>query len=143
MKQSGQEFQKMEKRSIARRHLVFYLRVYDGMGIEILGHLADISTRGIMLVSEKPIKTGRDFRLRIKLPKEVVGRDEIVIEATSCWSKRDSNPDFYITGFEIAELEGDLEKQIGRLIKDFSMEESLETNNADTPACNLTHTTGR
>jgi len=126
-----------------RRHLVFYLRVFDGISNEILGHLADISTRGIMVVSEKLIKPGREFRLRLKLPKEVSGRDEIFLEAMSCWSKQDSNPEFYMTGFEIAGLEADLEKQIHLLIRDFSMEESAATNNVDTPACNLTHTTGR
>jgi hypothetical protein len=143
MTQSEQESQKAEKRSMQRRHLVFYLRVFDGMSNEILGHLADISTRGIMLVSEKPIKPGRDFRLRLKLPKEVSGRDEILLDAVSCWSKQDSNPDFHLTGFEIAGLEADLEKQMHVLIRDFSLEESAATNNSDMPACNLTHTTGR
>ncbi len=143
MKEKGQEFQKQENRSIERRHLVFYLRVFDGMSSKIIGHLTDISTGGLMLVSEKVIKADRDFRLRIKLPKEVVGRDEIVIEAKSCWSKCDSNPDFFISGFSIVGLDADLEKQIQLLVRDFSMEESLLKNNADRPACNLTHTTGR
>lgn len=142
MEEKEQESQKQEKRSIERRHLVFYLRVFDGMSSKIIGHLADISTGGLMLLSEKAIKVDRDFRLRLKLPKEVVGRDEIVIEATSCWSKRDSNPDFFVTGFKIAGLEADIEKQIRILVRDFSMEEGLLKNDASRPACNLTHTAG-
>ncbi len=143
MTEQGQESEKREKRAIERRHLVFYLRVFDELSSKIIGHLADISAGGIMLVSEKAIKVDKDFRLRIKLPKEVVGRGEIVIDATSCWARPDSNPDFFVTGFKITALEADLEKQIQILVRDFSMEESLPKNNADTPACNLTHTTGR
>ena len=143
MTQKKQMSRQPEKRAIERRHLVFYLRVFDGTSNNILGHLADISTTGIMLVSEKAIKTDRDYRLRIKLPKEVVGRDEIIIDAKSCWSKPDCNPDFFISGFRISGLEADLEKQIHLLVRDFSMEESLLTQDTETPACNLTHTTGR
>ena len=72
-----------EKRAIARRHLVFYLRVFEDSTGKILGHLADISTNGIMLVSEKKIPVDRDYRLRIRLPKEVSGREELTFSATS------------------------------------------------------------
>ena len=132
-----------EKRAIPRRHLVFYLRVFDGASGKILGHLADISEMGIMLVSEKKIKPERDFRMKIKLPKEVSGREELSFSATSCWCKQDSNPDFYLCGFQITGLKSDLGAQIRALIRDFSMEESLQPDKEEPPACSLTHTTGR
>jgi hypothetical protein len=134
---------KKEKRAIARRHLVFYLRVFDGSSARIIGHLADISPRGIMLVSEKKIKTQRVFQLRVKLPKEFSGREELIFSATSRWTRRDSNPDFYITGFEMTGLDREVGAQIKALIKDFSMEQSLQPDKEEPPACSLTHTTGR
>ena len=133
----------IEKRAIARRHLVFYLRVFDEATGKILGHLADISEQGIMLVSEKKIKAERDFRMKIKLPKEVSGREELTFSATSCWCKQDSNPDFYICGFRITGFDHELGEQIQALIQDFSMEESLQLEKEKPPACSLTHTTGR
>jgi len=143
MTQTEKKSRQPEKRTIERRHLVFYLRVFDGTSNKIIGHLVNISAGGIMLVSEKPIKTNREYRLRIKLPKEVVGRDEITIDATSCWSKPDSNPDFFVNGFRITRLNSDLEKKIHLLVRDFSMEDSMLTDDSEPPACNLTHTTGR
>lgn len=143
MASKEQAGQKTEKRAIARRHLVFYLRVFDGTSDKIMGHLADISTKGIMLVSEKKIKTQSEHRLRIKLPKEFLGREELSFTATSRWCLRDSNPDFYITGFEITGVSNEIGAQIKALIRDFSMEDSLQPDKEEPPACSLTHTTGR
>lgn len=128
---------------MARRHLVFYLRVFDGASSRIIGHLADISTGGIMLVSEKKIKIENEYQLRIKLPKEFSGREELIFTAISRWCQRDSNPDFYITGLEITGVGSEILDQIKGLIKDFSMEESLQPDKEESPACSLTHTTGR
>lgn len=132
-----------EKRKVARRHLVFYLRVFDGMSNRVLGHLADISTRGAMLISDVPITENQEYRLRMRLPREIAGKDEILLQATSRWCKRDTNPDFYVSGFRIKGLDPDHEESIRQLVEDFSVEDTLETNNSDHPACNLTHTKGR
>ncbi|HIQ37967.1 MAG TPA: hypothetical protein EYH36_08250 [Desulfocapsa sulfexigens] len=43
----------VEKRGVVRRHLVFYLRIFDGMSSRVLGHLMDISPSGLMLLSDE------------------------------------------------------------------------------------------
>ncbi|MBE0582885.1 MAG: PilZ domain-containing protein, partial [Desulfofustis sp.] len=65
---------KADKRKVQRWHLVFYLRVFDGASTTIVGHLVDISSRGLMLVCDEPIEKGRALTLRMKLPKEQAGR---------------------------------------------------------------------
>ena len=109
-----------EMRKVERRHLVFYLRVFDGMGSKVIGHIVDISPQGLMLISDNPVPVNEDYRLRMRLPAEIVDRDEIVINATSRWCRQDENPDFYITGFQIHNLTADVEKYISCLIDDFS-----------------------
>lgn len=131
-----------ENRIVPRRHLVFYLRVFDGMSSRVLGHLADISSRGAMLVSEKPIQENQEFRLRMRLPREIAGRSEIVINATCRWCRPDTNPDFFIAGFQVSGLDRDYEEHIQHLIEDFSVEETRKANESTRPACNLTHTKG-
>lgn len=117
-----QEMEKRENdlRKVERRHLVFYLRVFDGMGSKVIGHIVDISAQGLMLISDNPVPVNEDYRLRMRLPSEIADRDEILINATSRWCKPDVNPDFFITGFQIHELTPDIEKYIVSLIKDFS-----------------------
>ena len=39
-----------EKRQIKRRHLIYYLRIYDGISSRIIGHAVDISQQGMMLI---------------------------------------------------------------------------------------------
>lgn len=107
-------------RKYERRHLVFYLRVFDGMGSKVIGHIVDISAQGLMLISDNPVPVNEDYRLRMRLPAEIVDKDEILIDATSRWCKQDVNPDFYITGFQIHELTPEIEKYILCLIDDFS-----------------------
>lgn len=108
-----------EQRQTTRRHLVFYLRVFDGMSSRVVGHLIDISAKGLMLLCDEPVALNEDYRLRMRLPQEIMESDEIVFKATSRWCRPDDNPDFYITGFQIQDLDSESEKTIASLIEEF------------------------
>ena len=138
-----QERPQEERRIIERRHLVFYLRIFDGMSSRVLGHLVDISTRGAMLVCDAPVQLNQEFRLRMRLPKEIGGRSELVMTGTTRWCKPDTNPDFFIVGFKLLTLDSEYEGYIKQLITDFSIEDTLVAQKAEHPACNLTSTAGR
>jgi len=109
---------KRDLRKIERRYLVFYLRVFDGMSSKILGHLVDISEKGIMLLSDDPIQINEDYRLRMRLPTEMKERNEIVFSATSRWCKSDLNPDFFRAGFQMHDLKPDIKKLITKSSRD-------------------------
>lgn len=132
-----------ENRTVERRHLVFYLRVFDKDSGKILGHLTDISTAGLMLVSEREIKKDEAFTTRLILPKEVSGRTELQLKIRCIWCRQDPIPEFHIAGFQFAEIDLEQKKLIDALTTEFSRETSLPPNHSDHPACNLTHTTGR
>ena len=134
--------QKEDKRKILRRHLVFYLRVFDGMSSRILGQLVNVSPRGVMLISDRPIQENQEYRLRMRLPHEIAGRSELTFEASCRWCTQDSNPDFFIAGFYMQALPEDVEKDLQSLINDFSVEENELINRSTRPACNLTHANG-
>lgn len=95
----------MFNRKFKRRHLIYYLKVYDRKTGVLIGHLADITTDGFMLVSEAPIKTEVDFNFKITLPAEFAGNRDIALDSRSIWCKKDVNPDFYATGFKISNIE--------------------------------------
>ena len=140
MAKSEEKIPREEQRKVPRRHLVFYLRVFDGMSSKVLGHLADISSRGAMIVSENPIQENQEFRLRMRLPREIAGRSELLLDGTCRWCRPDSNPDFFIAGFQVVGLEQEFEEHIQSLVEDFSVEETVSSQNSQRPACNLTHT---
>ena len=108
-----------EQRRHKRNYLIYYLRVFDRNTDELLGHLVDITTEGLMLVSEKPIEANKVFQLKMDLPEEIRGSKQIPFDAESKWCKNDINPDFYDTGFLLINVSpGDL-VIIEQLIRDF------------------------
>jgi hypothetical protein len=112
--------QEGDMRKYERRHLVFYLRVFDGMSSRVIGHIADISQQGLMLISDDPVPVNENYRLRLRLPAEIGETGEIIINGTSRWCKPDVNPDFYVTGFQLYDLSDNLQKYLLKLVDEFS-----------------------
>lgn len=140
---SKKHTQTTENRTVERRRLVFYLRVFDQGSRDIIGHLTDISTAGLMLVSVRPIAADQVFDARLILPKEVAGRTELQLKIRCVWCRPDPIPNFHIAGFQFVEIDLEQKKLIDALTGEFSREESLAPDNSERPACNLTHTSGR
>lgn len=111
---------KREMRQVERKYIVFYLRVFDGMSRKVLGHLVDISEKGIMLISDNPTEVNETYRLRMSLPTQLKESSEVLLAATSRWCKQDANPDFYLSGFALHDLDATTEKVIRRLVEEFS-----------------------
>jgi hypothetical protein len=97
----------MDNRKLKRRHLIYYLRVYDATTDQLIGHLVDITTEGMMLISEQTIPVEKDFKFRMVLPDEIMSKPDILIEARSIWCKKDVNPDFFATGLTILKINQD------------------------------------
>ncbi len=108
-----------EQRQIERRQLLLYLRVFDGMGSRVIGNLVDISPNGVMLLSDEPIGVNEDYRLRMRLPEEFGDEGEILFNARSRWCKKDVNPNFYLTGFQIQDISSESKRYLASLIDDF------------------------
>ncbi len=114
------EKEHINRRQVERKYLVFYLRVFDGMSSNVIGHVVNISAKGVLLLSDNPVPVNEEYRLRMRLPSEITDRGEILFNATSRWSKKDANPDFYLTGYKIQNLSSSIKNNILCLIDDFS-----------------------
>ena len=93
-----------EQRILNRHHLIYYLRVYDSTSNRVLGHVVDISPRGVMLIADEPLAAEQGFHLRMRFPGMSSSRDELMFEAVCRWCRPDENPAFYLAGFEIQNL---------------------------------------
>ena len=110
-----------EKRHLQRRHLIYYLRVWDTREDKLLGHLADVSTDGIMIVGEAPVESDKEYELKMMLPSVSGDAEPLVFKANSCWSSNDVNQQFYDTGFQFTEISAQTIKRIHDLIDDYGM----------------------
>jgi hypothetical protein len=112
-----------EKRKAERRPLCYYLEVVDKNTGKRIGHSVDIADGGIMLISEEPIKTNTVFQLRMFLPEEIKGSRYFEFSAESRWCKKDINPDFYNTGFQLVDFPQDGVQVIKYLIDKFCIDD--------------------
>lgn len=93
-----------ERRKIKRRYLMYYSRVFDAHTQVLLGHLVDITPQGAMLISEKPIETEVNFRLKMELSNDITDKHFIEFDSKSLWCRRDIDPSFWDTGFELIDV---------------------------------------
>ncbi|MEA1935035.1 MAG: PilZ domain-containing protein [Thermodesulfobacteriota bacterium] len=103
-------------RTLKRRHLIYYLEVFNENNDELLGHVVDITTKGIKLIGKHPIKSKQEFSLHMKLPEEYSASGLLKFDAVSLWSNKDVNPDFMVTGFQTLNLDKEAAKTIKKLI---------------------------
>jgi hypothetical protein len=96
-----------DRRTIKRRHLIFYLRVWELDGDRPLGHVVDITPEGLMLISEQPVAAGQEYALEVRLPDTDGALQPMRFRAVCRWSDNDINPSFYDSGFEFLETRGD------------------------------------
>jgi hypothetical protein len=92
------------KRRLKRRHLIYYLRVFDLNNGQLIGHLVDITNEGIMLISEQPLTMDQVYHFKMMLPSEILSKNELTFTALVVWCKKDVNPDFYATGFKLSDI---------------------------------------
>ncbi len=108
-----------EQRSFGRHHLIYYLRVFDGISSRVVGHIVDISPQGLMLITDEPVTVQEDYRLRMRFPGS--DQEELIFDAVCRWCRQDDNPDFYIAGFHIQDIPANAAHFFQGLIAEFGM----------------------
>jgi len=108
-----------EKRILHRNNLFYYLKVFEMNTNTLLGHLVDITSEGMMLISEQPIPTGVVYDLRLEFPKNIFGVEILDFSAHSLWTKPDTNPELHDTGFQLIDVPFEHILLIKRLVSEF------------------------
>jgi hypothetical protein len=117
--QASGSHQPKERRSIARRHLIYYLRTWDMTNNRLLGHVVDINTGGFMLISEEPIAAGSEYRLEVRLPNPQGDLQAMRFRAICRWNNNNINKPFFDSGFEIQQKDSDAIHTIQQMINDY------------------------
>lgn len=93
-----------ERRKEWRRHLYYYSRVFDEQTHELAGRLVDITTGGMMVISEKPAQKDAVYKFKVVLPEPIEGQKSLELEAKSKWSRQTTYQDLYDNGFQIVNI---------------------------------------
>jgi PilZ domain-containing protein len=89
-----------ERRSLPRKYLVIYSRVFDRKTGSVIGYLSDLTPEGAMIIGEQPVEPQSKYMLRVDLPEAAIfSQRHIDLEAEAMWCKPDIDPNFYSTGF--------------------------------------------
>jgi hypothetical protein len=121
----------MEGRHTQRRLIIYYLRVYEQDSGKLLGYLADLTTKGLMVISDEKVRVGKTSRLKMDLPKKMKGTKQLIFKAKARWCKPDVNPGFFNTGYRMLNLSKEDAQTIDVLIRDFLYEEPEEEGNEE------------
>jgi PilZ domain len=111
-----------DRRSVMRRHLIYYLRVWDVKADKLLGHVVDINADGFMLISEKQVEPEKTFDLEIRWNTPDEKKINIQFQAESRWSTNDVNPSFFDTGFKLIGPTDDVLEPIREMIEEYGFQ---------------------
>ncbi len=76
-----------------------YFRVYDRITDKSLGYMVDISSEGMKILSRIFIRENTTYQIRVELPEEVKGSDQLIVDVRSVWCERDPESEHYRAGF--------------------------------------------
>ncbi len=96
-----------ERRKFNRKNLIYYLEVFDMDSGEVLGRLVDITPEGLMLIAENPVPLQKVYNLKMVLPREISGKKELEFSGQCRWSRKDINPEYYVSGFHLLDITRD------------------------------------
>jgi len=100
---------------------MFHITVLDCELDENVGYLVDLTTDGLLLISDQQIELNKVFKLCLHLPVDVFGMSELNLVAESRWCKKDLNPEFYDTGFRMIEVSQQHVEKINHMIEEYGL----------------------
>lgn len=107
-----------DRRAAERHNLIMYLRVHDRNTDELVGHIVDVSTGGMMLVSDAPFVPQETHQLRVILPYTEQTDRTLDLDAECRWCGPDANEDYFDAGFRFLNPNAELREVISGVVED-------------------------
>ena len=109
-----------ERRKQERKNLVAYTQVYDLNRGVLIGYLGDLSLRGAMVITEKPMPPNFEITLGIDIPElPDIKAIRMSLSARVAWCEQDLSPQFFNVGFEFKQVTDQQKKYIESIIKHY------------------------
>ena len=85
--------------------------------------MVDITSEGLMLIGETPVRVGRKYSLRMDLPRNLMTDGHLTFSAESKWCTKDANEDFYSMGMRIVKMTPEAIAVVQKLTREFYRED--------------------
>lgn len=92
-----------DQRKEPRTHLIYYLRVFDRNTHALFGHVVDISQSGMLITSDKPMKSRSLYQLEVEDVSSIDRLTTIDMDAECRWSQEDDIAGLFDGGFQFIE----------------------------------------
>lgn len=89
-----------ERRIFDRVPASFFSEITCSDTGRLVGHLADISLSGMMIVGAEALKAGDKMRVQVEMPRSSDLPGQIEVAVRVCWSRPDVDPGTWVSGFE-------------------------------------------
>ena len=109
-------------------------KVYDRITDKSIGYMVDISSEGMKILSRMFIQENTTHKVRIELPEEVKGSDQLTVDVRNVWCERDPGSEFYRSGFAFVSTFPHHEEIIKLLFERRDREETDESNPVEVPS---------
>ncbi|MFN3586324.1 MAG: PilZ domain-containing protein [Moraxellaceae bacterium] len=104
-----------EQRRVPRQRLAQFLPVHDLASGEEIGRLADVSTSGLMLISQEPLVCEQEYLLEILPP----GEAPLQVTAVCVWCRPNpSNAAHHGAGLRYSKASGDTLARLAELMRE-------------------------
>lgn len=110
-------------RAQPRRELNVYLEVREADSGRPVGHVVDLTTGGMRLVTTAAFEEGATYRLLIAIDIGPAGAKTVPVNAVCTWAGRDVNPDLNAVGFRFENLPPLDQASLARLIRQHGFEQ--------------------
>ena len=110
-------------RRLERKELSQTISIHDVINDKYFGELVNITTEGLMVMTDQPRSPHSIFQLRLDLPGELEGSDTVVVGADCLWCREASNFNRHWAGLHIIDASEQAINQIHQLILLYSKEE--------------------
>jgi hypothetical protein len=92
------------KRRTKRAALLYYLQIVDRNSNKFFGRLVNISSEGVMVLTDHPIDLQSVSQLKMLLPAEIFSITELDFDAVCVWCRSDVNPHYFVSGFQMLDI---------------------------------------
>lgn len=100
----GTRCEMKDRRGEKRQQLDGSLPIYDGISSRVIGRVADLTSKGMMLFCPEPVGAQEEYRLRMTFSGPMDNRAEIIIRAVCRWCRKDVGPAPFVAGFQFQKL---------------------------------------